>query len=65
MECVSCDVLVGCNRVVGALSWGDGLIAFGASNVVILYEPEVKSLTQALASTQHFVQRDFGVLCVN
>lgn len=48
MECTSFDVLVGCNRVVGALSWGHELVAFGASNVVVLYDPEVQSLDSSM-----------------
>lgn len=36
-------VSVGCNKVVGALSWGSqGLIAYAAHNLVVLYDAEVR-----------------------
>lgn len=36
-------VIAGCNRVVGALDWGDNhLVAYAAHNLVILYDPQVR-----------------------
>lgn len=36
-------VAAGCNRVTGALHWGEqGLLAFGAHNAVMIYHPEVR-----------------------
>lgn len=35
-------ISAGCNRVTNALDWGpDGLLAYGAHNSVLLYDPEV------------------------
>ncbi|GMH35495.1 hypothetical protein BSKO_03363 [Bryopsis sp. KO-2023] len=49
MECTNCSVLVGCNRVVGALAWGNGgLAAFGASNVIALFDPKVSEIVGVL-----------------
>ena len=35
-------VSIGCNRTSHALDWGvNGLIAFGACNSVVIYDPQV------------------------
>jgi elongator complex protein 2 len=35
-------IAVGCNRVVGAVSWGScNLVAFGAHHAVAIFSPEV------------------------
>lgn len=42
MEVTQSFVSVGVNRVVNALDWGpDGLVAYGAHNMVVVYDPEV------------------------
>ena len=36
-------VSAGCNKVVGALSWGEqGLVAYAAHHLVVLYDAEVR-----------------------
>ena len=41
-------VSAGCNRVVGALDWGrNGLVAYAAHNLVILYDAEVYNRLRA------------------
>jgi elongator complex protein 2 len=43
MRVTSRFVSVGCNRVVGALDWGDnGLVAYGGSSLVCVYDPQVR-----------------------
>lgn len=43
MEVTQEHVSAGCNRVVGALDWGDHLVAYAAHNLVCLYDAEVGS----------------------
>lgn len=41
---------VGCNRVVGAVSWGPGgLVAFAAHNAVVVYDPQVGTAAALMA----------------
>lgn len=42
MQVTQEHVSAGCNRVVGALDWGDShLVAYAAHNLVCLYDAEV------------------------
>ena len=41
MEVTQEHVSAGCNRVVGALDWGDSLVAYAAHNLVVVYDAEV------------------------
>lgn len=42
MEVSQEHVSAGCNRVMGPLDWGDtDVVAYGAHNLVILYDAEV------------------------
>ena len=48
MEVVQEHVSAGCNRVVGALDWGENdLVAYAAHNLVVLYDAEVRLLSSA------------------
>ncbi len=43
MDVTQEHVSAGCNRVVGALDWGDNhVVAYAAHNLVILYDAEVR-----------------------
>lgn len=47
MEVKQSYVSVGVNRVVNALDWGpDGLVAYGAHNMVVVYDPEVRDILE-------------------
>lgn len=47
MDVTQSYVSVGVNRVVNALDWGpDGLVAYGAHNMVVVYDPEVGGVFQ-------------------
>lgn len=51
MEVVQEHVSAGCNRVVGALDWGrNGLVAYAAHNLVVLYDAEVRLLSSPIAA---------------
>lgn len=51
MEVVQEHVSAGCNRVVGALDWGgNGLVAYAAHNLVVLYDAEVRLLSSPAAA---------------
>ena len=41
MEVTQEHISAGCNRVVGALDWGDSLVAYAAHNLVVVYDAEV------------------------
>ena len=41
MKITQDHVSAGCNKVVGALDWGDRLVAYAAHNLVCLYDAEV------------------------
>lgn len=46
-------VSAGCNKVVGALSWGDGgVVAYAAHNLVILYDAKVRLRLRRSDGTQ-------------
>ena len=52
MEVLQEHVSAGCNRVMGPLDWGtNGLIAYGAHNLVVLYDAEVSVTGLAIVTT--------------
>jgi hypothetical protein len=52
-------VSLGCNRVANGLDWGtNGLIAFGGSSVVAIYDPEVRTETDVDVAAM-----SFGLAC--
>ena len=63
-------VNAGCNRIVGALDWGEGgLIAYCAHHAIFIYDPEANSIVATLlghADTvtclKWFTATDFGLL---
>ena len=53
MEVSQEHVSAGCNRVMGPLDWGDtDVVAYGAHNLVILYDAEVIATGIATTATR-------------